>query len=195
MLGARLFLVRTTATWAEFKSLRHRTTALLFQLKLSRHRATAPPRHILVKKICDRPKFAPMSRIFQHTVFSPITFLLKVPVSCLLSPVSCLLSVVSCFLSPISCLLSLISCLWSLVSCLKSLVSSLLSPVFCLLSLVSCFLSYVSCLTSPVSCLTCPACTAIGAKEFARNPTKIYTRRKTKPNQIEIATSLSVIEH
>ena len=202
MLGARLFLGRAAATWAEFKSLRHCTTAPLFQLKFSRHRGTepllkilAPPRHILAKKICDRPKFAPMSRIFQHTVFSPITFLLKVPVSCLLSPVSCLLSVVSCFLSPISCLLSLISCLWSLVSCLKSLVSSLLSPVFCLLSLVSCFLSYVSCLTSPVSCLTCPACTAIGAKEFARNPTKIYTRRKTKPNQIEIATSLSVIEH
>ena len=126
-----------------------------------------------------------MSRIFQHTVFSPITFLLKVPVSCLLSPVSCLLSVVSCFLSPISCLLSLISCLWSLVSCLKSLVSSLLSPVFCHLSLVSSFLSYVSCLTSPVSCLTCPACTAIGAKRIcAKSDKNIHpTENETKPNR------------
>ena len=198
MLGARLFLGRAAATWAEFKSLRHCTTAPLFQLKFSRHRGTAPlhfsttaphfgEKNLRPSKICTKESYFSTYCILAHNFFTKGT--------CLLSPFSRLLSVVCCLLLLVSYLLSLISCLWSLVSCLKSLVSSLLSPVFCLLSLVSCFLSYVSCLTSPVSCLTCPACTAIGAKEFARNPTKIYTRRKTKPNQIEIATSLSVIEH
>ena len=201
MLGARLFLVRTTATWAEFKSLRHRTTALLFQLKLSRHRGTAPlhfsttaphfgEKNLRPSKICTNESYFSTYCILAHNFFTKGTCLLS-PFSRLLSVVCCLLLLVSYLLSPVSYLLSLVFSLLSEVSCLQSLVACILSPVSGFQFLVLRVLSHISCLLSHVSSMYCYR----RKKNWREKRKNLQPAENPTGLQIKIATSLSMITH
>ena len=101
---APLILVCATATWATFwKSLCHRTTAPLFQQKNCTI-ALAALRHILETKIRAFQNVHHCAIFFKKLSRITFTFLLKLPVSCLLSRVSCLTFPVSRLLSHFSCL-------------------------------------------------------------------------------------------
>ena len=135
---APLILVCATATWATFwKSLCHRTTAPLFQQKNCTI-ALAALRHILETKIRAFQNVHHCAIFFKKLSRITFTFLLKLPVSCLLSPVSRLLSYFFCLTSLVSLLLS---SLLSHVSCLT--INCLMSPVSPKKLKLGCFLKNV----------------------------------------------------
>ena len=116
----------------------HHCTVISAKKLHHRISSTAPLRHILETKIRAFQNVHHCAIFFKKLSRITFTFLLKLPVSCLLSPVSRLLSYFSCLTSLVSLLLS---SLLSHVSCLT--INCLMSPVSPKKLKLGCFLKNV----------------------------------------------------